>query len=56
MSSSAEQPDRYWFARHSKSIVFLICVLSIVGVYEALSIPVAVLDRKSTRLNSSHRT
>ena len=37
-----EQADRYWFARHSKSIIFLICVLTVVGVYEALTIPVAV--------------
>src|SRR5262245_23287112 len=37
-----EQPDRYWFARHSKSIIFLICVLTVVGVYEALTMPVAV--------------
>src|SRR3954469_13580275 len=37
-----EQPDHYWFARHSKSIVFLILILTIVGIYEALSIPVAV--------------
>src|SRR5437016_7057469 len=37
-----EQPDRYWFARHSKSIIFLICMLAIVGAYEALTIPVAV--------------
>src|SRR4249919_441636 len=37
-----EQPDRYWFARHSTSIIFLIAVLTVVGLYEALSIPVAV--------------
>ena len=37
-----EQPERYWFARHSKSIIFLICILTIVGVYEALTLPVAV--------------
>ena len=37
-----EQPDQYWFARHAKSIIFLICILTVVGVYEALSIPVAV--------------
>ena len=37
-----EQPERYWFARHSKSIIFLICVLTVVGVYEALTMPVAV--------------
>ena len=37
-----EQPDHYWFARHSKSIIFLIGVLTVVGVYEALTLPVAV--------------
>ena len=37
-----EQSGNYWFARHSKSIIFLIVMLSVVGVYEALSIPVAV--------------
>ena len=39
---SLESPEKYWFARHSKSIVFLILMLTIVGIYEALSIPVAV--------------
>src|SRR3984957_18283403 len=39
---SSEQPDNYWFARHSKSIVFLILILTIVGIYESLTIPVAV--------------
>jgi multidrug efflux pump subunit AcrB len=43
MPPTAErQPDNYWFARHSKSIIFLISLLTIVGLYEALSIPVAV--------------
>src|SRR5262247_772957 len=37
-----ERADSYWFARHSKSIIFLICILTIVGIYEALTIPVAV--------------
>src|SRR5437764_5176296 len=37
-----ERPERYWFARHSKSIVFLICILAAIGVYEAISLPVAV--------------
>jgi multidrug efflux pump subunit AcrB len=37
-----ERPERYWFARHSKSIVFLICILAVIGVYEALTLPVAV--------------
>ena len=34
--SSIEQPERYWFARHSKSIIFLIGILTVIGVYEAL--------------------
>jgi len=37
-----EVASRYWFARHSKSIIFLVLVLAAVGVYEALSIPIAV--------------
>jgi len=39
---ASERPENYWFARHSSSIVFLICMLAIVGVYEALTLPVAV--------------
>lgn len=34
--------SRYWFARHSKPIVFLVLALAAVGIYEALSIPIAV--------------
>src|SRR5258705_3568308 len=34
--------DSYWFSRHSKSIIFLISMLTVVGIYEATSIPVAV--------------
>jgi hypothetical protein len=37
-----EDESRYWFARHSKSIIFLVLMLAIVGVYEAFSIPIAV--------------
>src|SRR5581483_6652933 len=37
-----ERADRYWFARHSKSIIFLICILAVIGAYEALTLPVAV--------------
>jgi multidrug efflux pump subunit AcrB len=37
-----ERAELYWFARHSKSIIFLICVLSVVGIYEALTLPVSV--------------
>jgi CzcA family heavy metal efflux pump len=42
MTDSAEHAENYWFARHSKSIIFLIVVLAIVGVYEAFQLPVAV--------------
>jgi multidrug efflux pump subunit AcrB len=41
-SHSASPESRYWFARHSKSIIFLILTLAVVGVYEALSLPIAV--------------
>jgi multidrug efflux pump subunit AcrB len=40
--ASLEQPSRYWFARHSKSILFVVIILAIVGIYEASSIPIAV--------------
>src|SRR6266852_3756270 len=39
---SASPESRYWFARHSKSIIFLILTLAVVGIYEALSLPIAV--------------
>src|ERR1700674_1030201 len=38
----AEPESHYWFARHSKSIIFLILTLAIVGIYEAFSLPIAV--------------
>jgi multidrug efflux pump subunit AcrB len=34
--------DKYWFSRHSKSIIFLISMLAIVGIYEAFTLPIAV--------------
>jgi CzcA family heavy metal efflux pump len=37
-----EDPDRYWFARHSKSIIFLIGILTVIGIWQALTLPVAV--------------
>ena len=37
-----EQANRYWFARHSTSILFLVCILAVVGAYESLTLPVAV--------------
>lgn len=36
----AESP--YWFARHSKSIIFLALTLAVVGGYVAFTVPVAV--------------
>jgi len=41
-TDAGERSDQYWFARHAKSIVFLIGALAVVGVYEALTLPVAV--------------
>jgi CzcA family heavy metal efflux pump len=41
-STPREDPTQYWFARHSTSIVFLILVLTVVGLYEATTLPVAV--------------
>src|ERR1700720_3390910 len=32
----------YWFARHAKSIVFLILMLAVVGIYEAFTLPISV--------------
>jgi len=37
-----ERSENYWFARHSKSIIFLIIILGIIGIYEAFQLPVAV--------------
>jgi len=37
-----ERADQYWFARHSKSIIFLISILAIIGIYAAFYIPVSV--------------
>ena len=41
-SKTLPSGNRYWFARHSKSIIFLILTLAVVGIYEALSLPIAV--------------
>src|SRR6266481_408850 len=41
-AGQAHEESRYWFARHSKSIIFLILTLAVVGSYLALSIPVEV--------------
>ncbi len=38
--SSAD--DGYWFARYSKSIIFLVLILSLAGIYMAFTIPISV--------------
>lgn len=37
-----DDPNNYWFARHSKSIIFMILTLAAVGIYEAFTLPIAV--------------
>jgi CzcA family heavy metal efflux pump len=40
--ASIPPESSYWFARHSKSVIFLILTLALVGGYLAFTIPVAV--------------
>src|SRR6266566_4901643 len=42
VSTLEERSENYWFDRHSKSIIFLIIILGIIGIYEAFQLPVAV--------------
>jgi multidrug efflux pump subunit AcrB len=42
IKASAEDASRYWFSRHSKTIIFMVLTLAAVGIYEAFSIPIAV--------------
>src|SRR5437870_6429854 len=42
VSTLEERSENYWFDRHSKSIIFLIIILAIIGAYEAFQLPVAV--------------
>src|SRR5213078_4781977 len=39
---AVEDPERHWFARHSQSIIFLICTLAVIGMAAAITLPVAV--------------
>src|ERR1039458_4307929 len=41
-AASARPEPQYWFARHSKSINFLVLTLAVVGIYESLTLPIAV--------------
>src|SRR5271166_3207920 len=34
--------ERYWYTRYAKSVIFLIVILALVGVYLAFTIPVSV--------------
>jgi CzcA family heavy metal efflux pump len=38
----ANRSDNYWFARHSRSVIFLILTLALLGGYLAFTIPVSV--------------
>src|SRR6516162_10905718 len=38
----AEMAERHWTARHGKSIIFVILTLIAVGIFQALTIPIAV--------------
>jgi multidrug efflux pump subunit AcrB len=40
--ADANQASSYWFTRHSKSILFLIVTLALVGGYLAFTIPISV--------------
>src|SRR5437773_11493145 len=42
VSTLEERSEHYWLDRHSKSIIFLIIILGIIGIYEAFELPVAV--------------
>ena len=46
-ASSYEDPSQYWFARYSKSIILVVIVLAVAGIYEAFSIPIAVFPSTS---------
>ena len=47
-----EPESRYWFARHSKTIIFLVLTLAVVGIYEAFTLPIAVFP--GNQLPSDH--
>ena len=38
----SDDPNNYWFARHSKSIIFIILTLAAIGIYQAFTLPIAV--------------
>src|ERR1017187_10537501 len=42
MRSSGALDNRYWFTRYAKSLIFLILVLVLSGIYLAFPIPISV--------------
>ena len=42
MRPPAEDSQQYWFARHAKSIIFLVLILVAAGAYLAFTIPISV--------------
>ncbi len=42
LRTTSPTDERYWFTRYSKSLVFLILVLALAGVYLAFTIPISV--------------
>ena len=34
--------ERYWYTRYAKSVIFLVIVLALTGIYLAFTIPVSV--------------
>ena len=45
LRTSGPTDDRYWFSRYSKSLVFLILVLTGAGAYLAFTIPISVFPQ-----------
>lgn len=39
---AGEQPPQYWFVTHSKSVIFLIITIALIGAYLAFTLPVSV--------------
>jgi len=40
--TSAPTDDRYWFTRYAKSVIFLVIILALAGIYLAFTIPISV--------------
>ena len=40
--TGAPTDDRYWFTRYAKSVIFLVIILALAGIYLAFTIPISV--------------